>query len=77
MAYIAIVRLSERLYCLNTCYECNFMVILLLLVQQSLISIYHMTRTMLIILPLLFHLVSTQIYAVCGIVKILALYVNK
>lgn len=53
------------------------MVILLLLVRQSLISTYHMTETMLIILLLVFHLVPTQIYAIQGIIKMLTLYVNK
>ena len=54
-----------------------FMVILWLLVQQFLISASHMTKTTLITLPLVFHFISTQIYAIWGITKIHTLYVNQ
>lgn len=53
------------------------MVILWLLVQQFLISASHMTKTTLITLPLVFHFMSTQIYAIWGIIKIHTLYVNQ
>lgn len=52
-----------------------FMVILLIV--QPLISNYHVKSTRLIILPLLFHWLSTKLYVIWDIIKILTLYVNK